>query len=139
MKKDDPSLLVHVSKAECKAFDLLQGGMQVIPVDDEFSKRMEALGFPILEGQIRDYRPLAKVIKDEAVQKIFLEILTKMDKEGEDSPELEHFYERGKEAAGSFEDVPEHDPELKHLADEGTSGDTEIAYMPLSVCDFLME
>lgn len=136
-KKSDPSLLVHLNKEECRSFDLLQGGMKVLPVDDEFSQRMAALGFPILEGQIRDYRPLAKVIADPAVKKIFLYILTKMDEEGEDSPELEHYYELGKKGSGHFKDVPEHDPELKHLADQGTSGDTEIVYMPLSVCDFM--
>ncbi|CAN5950566.1 unnamed protein product [Sphagnum jensenii] len=113
--------------------------MKVIPVDDEFTARMASLGFPMEEGQIRDYRPLSTVIEDPAVQNIFSDILDKMNTEGEDSPELEHYYEVGKKTTGQFKDVPEHDPELKHLAEEGTDGDTEIVYMPLSVCDFMDE
>lgn len=135
--KKDPSLLVHLNKEECKIFDFYQGGTKVIPIDDEFSIRMETLGYPIVDGQIRDYRPLAKVMKDPKVQKDFFNVLEKRQIEGKNSPGLKSYYEIGKEAVGKFENVPERDPALKKLAKEGEGGDTEIVYMPLSVCDFL--
>lgn len=131
----DPSLLVHLQKDECKAFDTLQGGIKVIPVDDEFSQRMHALGFPV-QGQIRDYQPLAKVLQNPEIRKLFEEINEKIHS-GEDEEQLNHFYQVGKEVEGKYHDIPENDPELKQLSDAGIEGDTEIAYMPLSVCNFL--
>ena len=136
-QKKDPSLLVHLNLDECKAFDVLQGGQAVIPVDDMFSRRMEAMGFPLAKGQIRDYRPLASVIKQPEVQKLFQLVMENMGPEGEQSPELEEAYHVGKQASEHYKDIPENDPELKELANEGEGGDTEIVYMPRSVCDFM--
>lgn len=139
-KKKDDNLIVHVNKEECKAFDLLQGGPQFIQVDDDFSRRMQALGVPI-HGKIRDYRPLEEILQNPEIQKVFAAVLQKMDKEGPDSPQLEPYYQIGKEALGEmeggFSDPSQKDPELSFLEHEGKEGDTELAYMPLFVCDFL--
>lgn len=131
------NLLVHLNKEECKYFDELQGGMKVIPVDDVFINRMASMGIPVTEGQIRDYRPLAEVIENPDVKQIFALVVSNSDSEGNPSKELKEV--ASEEPAPKFVNVPEKDPELKSLAKKGRRGDTELAYMPESVCNFLDE
>lgn len=133
----DQNLLVHLNKEECKYFDELQGGMRVIPVDDQFINQMASMGISIPEGQIRDYRPLAEVIDNPDIKEIFALVISNSDSSGNPSKELKRI--ASEEAAPKFVDVPEDNPKLKYLAKEGRRGDTEIVYMPQSVCDFLDE
>lgn len=135
-QEKDPSLLVHLNKEECKAFDLAQQGSHFIPIETSFSERMKALGFPIENDLIRDYRPLASVIKNPGFQKSLRTVLENIDQEGQMSPSLEPYYQEAHHQE-HFDNLSEHDPIVKDLMKAGEGGDTEIVYMPLSVCNFL--
>ena len=135
--QDDPVLFAHVNKEECRAFDSMLGETPRVPIDDQFIARMQALGIPLKDGYIRDYRSLKEVLEQPEVQETFEKVIAEADQTGGQSPELEHFYEIGKSLQEPFHEIKDEDPIVRQLSEEGQHGDTELCLLYESTCDFL--
>lgn len=117
--RDDPHrmMVVHISKEEIEALDMLQNGENIDP-----------------KTGLHEYSALATIFDDPEVRRVAMEAMHQSESPEGESPELEYYYSLGKEREKSFRNAPgDKNPIAEEVADDGKYGDDELALLPVNV------